>query len=250
MPIKAVLFDLDDTLIDWSGFKGSWWGLEPQHLTHVHNHLAAEMPDVKTSTQDFIDNFTRRSRAGWDGARDTLIAPHLGEMLFDTAAALGYAHEKLDMERLLSEYRWGVAEGVVAFPEVPKVLEKLRSHGFELGIITNSFVPMRLRDIEIQAHGLMPYFPRFRYSAADLGYLKPHPEVFRAALKAMNVTPKEAIFVGDSLPADIIGAQSAGMRAVWRKLSHHNGQPRDPNVIPDAQIRTMDDLMGIIAMWL
>lgn len=250
MPIKAVLFDLDDTLIDWSGFKGNWWELEPIHLRRVYQYITSEVHPLKVNSEGFVEEFSKRSRAGWNAARDSLISPHLGKLLTDTLHALGVPKAHIDHDRILSEYRWEAAEGTVAFPEVPKVLEKLRSHGFELGIITNSFVPMRLRDIELETHGLLKYFPRCRYSAADAGYLKPHPEVFRVALKELNVSPKEAVFVGDSLPADIVGAQTIGMRAVWRKLSSHNGQPRDPNIIPDAQIRTLDDLMGVIAMWL
>ena len=250
MPIKAILFDLDDTLIDWSGFKGNWWELEPIHLRHVYNYIRSEVHPLEVNSEGFVEEFSRRSREGWNVARDSLISPHLGKLLIETAQALGVPDHHLDHDRFLTEDRWNVAEGTVVFPEVPKVLEKLRSHGFELGIITNSFVPMQLRDIELEAHGLLKFFPRCRLSAADAGYRKPHPEVFRVALNTLRVTVKETIFVGDSLPADIVGAQSIGMRAVWRKPKSVNGANRDVQVTPDAQIRSLEELMGIIALWM
>lgn len=249
MPVKAILFDLDDTLIDWSGFKGNWWELEPTHLRHVYSYLSSLHP-MPVNSETFIEEFSKRSRAGWSQARDSLISPHLGKLLVETAEAVGVPKKYIDHDRLLIEYQWGVAEGTTVFPEVPKVLEKLISHGFHLGIITNSFVPMSLRDIELKAHGLINYFPRCRFSAADAGYLKPHPEVFRVALKTLGVTHKEAIFVGDSLPADIVGAQSIGMKAVWRKTHTNTGHLRESQVVPDAQLRTLDDLLGIIALWM
>jgi putative hydrolase of the HAD superfamily len=249
MPIKAILFDLDDTLIDWSGFKGSWWELEPRHLRHVYQYIHTNVHALNVSSEVFVEEFSRRSRENWELARDSLISPHLGKLLVETAQAVGVPEDRLDHDRFLIEYRWGTAEGVRVFSEVPAVLEKLRSYGLELGIITNSFVPMSLRDIELKTFDLIKYFPRCRWSAADAGYLKPHPEVFKTALKELNVSPKEAIFVGDSLPADIVGAQSSGMRAVWRKPLHSNGFKPDNQVIPDAQIRTLDELLGIVALW-
>lgn len=249
MPIKAILFDLDDTLIDWSGFKGSWWELEPRHLRHVYQYIHTNVHALNVSSEIFVEEFSRRSRDNWELARDSLVSPHLGKLLVETAQAVGVPEDRLDHDRFLTEYRWGIAEGVRVFSEVPAVLEKLRSYGLELGIITNSFVPMSLRDIELKTLDLIKYFPRCRWSAADAGYLKPHPEVFRTALKELNLSPKEVVFVGDSLPADIVGAQGIGMRAVWRKPLHANGFKPDGQYAPDAQIRTLDELLGIIALW-
>ena len=249
MPIRAILFDLDDTLIDWSGFKGNWWELEPRHLRHVYQYINSHVHALNISSEVFVEEFSRRSRENWELARDSLISPHLGKLLVETAQAVGVPEDRIDHDRLLTEYRWGIAEGVQVFKEVPAVLQKLRSYGLELGIITNSFVPMSLRDIELKNFDLIKYFPRCRWSAADAGYLKPHPEVFKTALKELNLTAKEAVFVGDSLPADIVGAQSIGMRAVWRKPIHSNGFKPDNQIAPDAQIRTLDELLGIIALW-
>lgn len=249
MPIKAILFDLDDTLIDWSGFKGSWWEREPRHLRHVYQYIHTQVHALDISSEVFVEEFSRRSRENWDLARESLISPHLGKLLVETAQTFGVPDDRIDHDRFLIEYRWGIAEGVRVFNEVPAVLEKLRSYGLELGIITNSFVPMSLRDIELKAFNLIKYFPRCRWSAADAGFLKPHPEVFRTALKELNLTAKEVIFVGDSLPADIIGAQGIGMRAVWRRPIHTNGFRPDSQIAPDAQIKTLDDLPGIVAMW-
>jgi FMN phosphatase YigB (HAD superfamily) len=53
--------------------------------------------------------------------------------------------------------------------------------------------------------------------------MKPHPEIYHDALRALDLEPQEVVMVGDSLKADVAGAQALGMIAVWRK-------PRRPNL--------------------
>lgn len=248
MPIRAILFDLDETLIDWSDFRGNWWELEPLHLRNVYNYIAGRYP-VEFDSDKFVQEFARRSRLLWNAARDSLVSPHVGTLLVETASALGVPDEYIDREQLITAYGWGPAEGTRPFEEVHRVLARLKGHGFELGIITNSFLPMRMRDAELDAHDLTKYFPRCRLSAADAGFLKPHPEVFRRALMKIGVGPKEAVFVGDNLAADILGAKSVGMKAVWRKPAT-GASGRDFDIKPDATIQTLDELPGLIALWL
>ena len=119
MPIKAVLFDLDDTLIDWSGFKGSWWELEPRHLRHVYQYIHANVHPLNVSSEVFVEEFSRRSRENWDLARDSLISPHLGKLLTETAQALGVPEDRLDHDRFLTEYRWHPGD----FPFKEEVLQ-------------------------------------------------------------------------------------------------------------------------------
>lgn len=86
-------------------------------------------------------------------------------------------------------------------------------------------------------------------TSADYGIQKPHHAIFAAALGRLGIPADQAWFAGDSLRADIGGASSAGLRAIWyaRKsqdiaaaLSRHSG-PR-----PAAVIRNWDELMGLM----
>ncbi len=76
--------------------------------------------------------------------------------------------------------------------------------------------------------------------------MKPHPEAFRAALEALNVTePARAVFVGDRPFDDIFGARQSGLRAVLR------ANPEVPpfDVVPDARIERLFDLIEVIDRW-
>jgi HAD superfamily hydrolase (TIGR01509 family) len=245
--LKAVLFDLDDTLIDWSTFDGDWYALEAKYLGGVFDYIRREIHPLDDLGQ-FRQEFSRRSSAAWTSARDTLIAPHVGKVLLETAVALGVPPGALDTQTCLKAYSWRAADGVSIFPDVPVTLRVLRKHRIKVGIVTNAFQPMALRDGEIKSHGLLEYFPDCRVSAADVGYLKPHPAIFQAALDCLDVRPDEAVFVGDDLEADIGGAQKAGLQAVWRRTSRREVQTLKP-IRPDAIVDSLRELPAILDDW-
>jgi FMN phosphatase YigB (HAD superfamily) len=79
-----------------------------------------------------------------------------------------------------------------------------------------------------------------------VGHLKPHVRPFAAILERLEVEPEEAIFVGDRVYDDVVGAQSAGIRAVWIR--------RDPaatadSVRPNAIIDSLTALLPTLDMW-
>jgi putative hydrolase of the HAD superfamily len=97
------------------------------------------------------------------------------------------------------------------FPECREVLQTLREQGYIVGIISNW--DTRLFDI-LHGFDLMPYFEHVSISAV-VGWEKPHREIFRRATDAVNVVPARALHIGDSLQADVIGAQQAGLQPLW-----------------------------------
>lgn len=242
--LKAILFDLDDTLIDWSGFQGPWDTLEVGHVRLVFDYIRMEGHDL-TDFDGFFGEYTRRIRDAWEGARSTLQAPHLGKILVKTASSFGVPEGAFRMERYLEVYRWGVVDGTALFPEVREALTMLRQRGLKLGIVTNAHQPMSMRDTEIAQHGLIDFFPTCRLSAADVGYLKPHPNIFERALRCLGTTAEETLFVGDNPVADIAGAQGAGLRAVLRVR-----RPASPLisglVVPDGAINSLVELPPVL----
>ncbi len=245
--LKAVLFDLDDTLLDWSGFSDEWPNFERQFLRRVFEYVgtgAHPIPDFDA----FAADFRARMRDAWDSGRGTLVAPNLGVVLLQAVEAAGVPAGTHEVRALLQAYQWTAVPGTVLFPEVPEVLTLLRDNGIKVAIVTNAGQPMWLRDLEIDAHGLLQHFPDVRISAADVGYLKPHPAIFQAALDALGITPDEGVFVGDNPVADVAGAQGAGMRAILRIIS-----PVQPMlsglIVPDAAINSLTELPPILDDW-
>lgn len=245
--LKAILFDLDDTLIDWSTFTENWEIRETKHLRGVFDYICREIYPL-SDWESYSREYFQRVRDAWQGARESLIAPHLGRILVDTAVALGIAEGSVSVQECLDAYNWAAPESTFAFPDVPDAMKVLHKNNIKVGIVTNAFQPMSLRDIEMKAHGILDYFPDCRLSAADVGYLKPHPKIFEAAMQCLGTTPEETLFVGDNPVADIAGAQGAGLRAVMRVK--HPTQPLISGlVVPDGAINSLNDLLLLLDKW-
>lgn len=246
--LQGVLFDLDDTLVDWSGFSGDWNAYEETHLRQTYDAVAQGVHPIAASFEAFAQEYRIRVRNAWATARGTLRSPHVGRILISTFKALGVPEDKLDADAIMRAYQWGKVTGTVVFPDVIDALETLRACGVKLGVVTNSFQPMRMREVELAAHGLLAYFPVCRVSAADAGYLKPHPQIFQQALQSLGTSPRHTVYVGDNPVADIAGAQSAGMQAILRVK-----KPAPPLIsgliVPDYAVNTLNELLQVFDTW-
>jgi FMN phosphatase YigB (HAD superfamily) len=84
-------------------------------------------------------------------------------------------------------------------------------------------------------------------SSHSAGWQKPHRAIYERALAIAGARPEEAFMVGDRLDADIFGAKSLGMRAIWRRTEHQ--QPK-VDVAPDAVVADLTELPAVVAPWL
>jgi len=141
---------------------------------------------------------------------------------------------------LLEDYRAGFPRACVLFPDAAPTLSALRAADRKLALITNG--SLRMQRAKLECLALPPLFDTILISDAE-GISKPHPEIFARALERLNVTPAEAVFVGDHPDVDVAGARGAGMRAVWR---------RDPTVTrvveADAVIDDIADLLALLGV--
>ncbi len=122
------------------------------------------------------------------------------------------------------------------FPDVLKVLESLKARGFITGIISNW--DTRLGPL-LQGLGLTPYLEHVVLSSM-VGWEKPHPRIFEAALMLAGVPPAQALHVGDNYRQDVVGAREAGMHGVW--LRRRGAQAADcPVILSLRELLTMVD---------
>lgn len=107
------------------------------------------------------------------------------------------------------------------FPDALPVVRELKKRGKILGIVSNW--DSRLFGI-CEGLGLKPHVD-FILASAVVGAAKPHPGIFREALKQAGVEANEALHVGDSLEDDVLGAQRAGIHAVFINRKGHRPSP-------------------------
>lgn len=137
------------------------------------------------------------------------------------------------------------------YPDVLDTLRWLRRRGYRLGAITNrGYSGLRFHQ-EMRDLGLAKLF-EVTVISCDVGYMKPHPRIFQYALEAMDVEAAESVMVGDSLRADVEGAKTVGMLAVWRRPS--TAEPVEATedepeqvgpVQPDYVIETIGELRSL-----
>jgi putative hydrolase of the HAD superfamily len=246
--LKAVIFDLDDTLIDWE-LAEAWEPRERKRFETLFNFINHQIhPLIGIESMELFAAFSTAMMRAWESSRKTLNAPSLIQILKETLQSLGIPEDRLDMDAVMAVYDWQCPPGLRAFPDTLEVLPELQAHGVQLGIITNSSHPMHYRDRELNTVGLLGMFPNCRLSAVDVGVLKPHRQIFERALKILDVDADEAVFVGDNLHADVQGAQEAGMYGVLR-VRRREDMPETDDITPDGTITTLHELLPLLDDW-
>jgi putative hydrolase of the HAD superfamily len=263
MAVRAVLFDLDDTLVAQDH-------ADDEALRAAVALLPAEHAEVATA---LIEAVRRQARVQWYEApsgpycRAMGISPLEGMWArFDTpqppiAALAAWAptyrittwrkaleecdahiHDPLLPSRMLSVFQQTRRRLHVLFPDTLACLTALHAQ-YRLALITNGAPD--LQRTKIGGSGLGERFEVIVVSG-ELGIGKPDPRIFKAALERLQLTPPEAVMVGNSLAHDIEGARAAGVGSVW--INRTGDQPQSTSA-PDAVITNLGELPVLLAAW-
>jgi putative hydrolase of the HAD superfamily len=130
-------------------------------------------------------------------------------------------------------------------PDARPTLAALRDHGLSIGLLSNTHWPRAFHENFLEREQLVEFID-VRCYTSEMQRTKPHPTAFRTVLRALDVGASEAVFVGDRLYDDIYGAQSIGMRGVWRR----NRAVPEYEVQPDAVIDRLPELIPLVDKWL
>lgn len=126
-----------------------------------------------------------------------------------------------------------------------EAVQQLASSGLALGCVTNTLADRATIHRMLEIHGFGELMRSVVVSAEE-GRRKPHPSLFRKAMRELGGTPQHSIFVGDSPWHDIGGAQAVGMRAVLTR-QYVTRPYTEPDPQPDAVIDHARELPAVIA---
>ncbi len=240
--IETIVFDLDDTLISWAnpavGREDFYW----PRIAKIHAYLIAidlHLPPV----EDFWLIIDEAIISAWTQAKKTWQIESFGDILGRVFTCLGLALDQIDINEVLRRFDWGARPGVVLFPDTHRVLRELQRREYKLGLLTNSFLPMWMRDAELDSYDLLDYWDA-RITAADVGYLKPHKKIFLTLLQHLETEASNAVFVGDRPKNDISGANEVGMVSILMKPDHLHRELE--GVTPDYTICCLNELLPIV----
>ena len=238
--IKGVLFDLGDTLVDYRHVNISRMFKAGARLAYKY---LVELDKPVPSFRRY--HFTKMIAVRWNYLKSLLTGRE-----FNSLSTLAQLNTKMDIHLTAEEtlelarlwYR-PLGRSAVLDPDAQEVLGQLKDAGLTLGLISNTFVPGEVLDDHLQREGLLEYLP-IRVYSCDVHHRKPDPRIFQLALAKTHLAPKETLFVGDSLKADVEGANRAGMISVLKDpLDSHSGG----RIVPQYRIRRLVELPEIVA---
>ena len=240
----AVLFDLDDTLLDWSEARIDW-SAEYARLIGPAHAIAERSYARAPSLEAFVDAVREASMDEWRAAKRDHRAPRIERAFTHGLSALGHDPAGFDVDAAVRAFGEGGRRvpGVRPFADALEVLDALGERGYRLGLVTNSMQPMWMRDRELEGTGLVERLP-YRVAAADVGVIKPHRRIFEEAAAALEVAVERTVFVGDRPANDIAGANAVGMTSV---LMRPHGIDRDlEGHVPDHEITSLGELLHLL----
>lgn len=192
--IKAVVFDLDGTLLNRDASIKIFIEKQYHRLNKWLNHVPIDK---------YITRFIELDNRGY------VWKDKVYQQLVNEFGITG-----LTWEQLLQDYINQFKDSCVPFSNLITTLEQLRIKNISLGMITNGKGQFQMDNIK--ALGIEKYFQTILISEWE-GMKKPDPQIFLKALDKLNVLPSESIFVGDHPKKDIKAAQDVGMIGVWKK---------------------------------
>ena len=240
--IKAVIFDLDDTLIDWSGLSISYLELMGRGYKGMYGYLSEQGFKIPP-----MDEFMRIGEAcvreEWTEKKKTYAGANFGDALKATLKACGIDPSEVDLLALMKSYNWKTAPGVEPYPDTHSVLTHLKTNGYKIGLITNAFQPMWMRDPELETYDLLKYFDA-RITSGDTRFMKPHPAIYWRMLGLLDLMPEDCIFVGDRPAHDVQGAHNVGMIGIMIDPPHLDRGFEGAS--PDYVINSLSELLPIL----
>ena len=217
--LRAILFDLDDTLFDHHH-------CAREALTAVHQSDAAlaamAFEEFERAHAEHLEALHAEVLAGSIGIDDARI-----ERFRRVLRAVG--GDGTAAGAAAAAYRARYVAARRAIPGAASILARLRA-GVRIGVVSNNMLAEqqeKLRECALDRH------VDALVVSEEVGIAKPDPAIFRVALERLGAAPSDALMVGDSWPADILGARAAGIPAVWfnpRRLAAPDAGARVPEL--------------------
>lgn len=246
MPLRAILFDLGQTLLDY-GPQSRWPEFRIRRMVELYP-LACELwGELGMEAAEFgqvvgaglqTDQFRAIEHSG-------LSLPFARRMR-EALAAIGVEPEDGALHRLVEAFNEPIRSWPQAYPDTKPSLHRLRALGVKLAVITNApwDTPGRMLYSDLEGSRLAHLFETF-VASGDVPWRKPNPEFMWAAARSLACPPERCLVVGDNLMADIGGARAAGMRSVW--MNRSGGVAPRGSPAPDWVARSLEEVVRIVA---
>jgi len=220
--IKGVVFDLDNTLLDFMKMKE--FAVKAAIKGMIEAGLKVNEDESYIEINSIYEEF------GWENQK-----------VFDVflEKSIGHVDNKFLAAGIVA-YRRAREANLMAYPNVNKTLLALSKSGIKLGVVSDA--PSREAWMRIYYLNLYHYFDVV-ITYDDSGERKPSPIPFQLALDGMGLRPEETIMIGDWPERDVVGAQQIGMKTAFARYGDTFGTV---NSGADWDLNDINQLVGII----
>lgn len=230
---QALIFDLDNTLLDRPAAQWIW------SERFVDRWLPETLPSAKTEAVEDLFELDKLGYISREGFAEGVLARYPDWTVDETFACDADLPSRI--AALLVEYRRELISFYPHHEDICDLVERLRQRSFRLGVVSNGRAASQWP--KMQRAGLDAAFESIVISE-EVGFEKPHPEPFLNSLRALEIAPEEALYIGDNPYHDIGGAAAVGMKTCWVALGRDF--PDDAPARPDLQVDSVMDLESVL----
>lgn len=245
--LQGVIFDLGSTLI-FSESDHNWGRVLPRMRRDLWDHIVAL--GYRLDPQAFLNRFDENFRAYDEQRQASFVEYTIAFVLNRTLSELNAS--PLDGDALAgamqayyaySETLWQITPGA------HEALARLRAQGLRVGLLSNAGDAANIERL-IDRFELRPYLDPIVISAST-GIRKPNPRAFERVLEHWGIGPESVVMVGDTLGADILGAQLLKMRHIWLTMyaGHSANVAHRDTIVPEASARDLAQVVELISHW-
>lgn len=227
--IKAVVFDVDDTLYDLSTpFKEACRMVFPEDT-------GLDLEGAFLASRRYSDSVYASSLSGKISMEEMYI--------YRFENAFRDYGKKIDAQTaLFFQAVYEQKQQEIKMTEAMKKLLENLSGKMKLGIVTNG--PTQHQWDKVNALGVEQWIPKEHILiSGEIGIAKPDTGIFAAELGRLDLQKEDVCYVGDSFENDIVGAKGAGWKAVWY---NHRGHQATEEVMPDYIVKSEDELITLL----
>ena len=229
--LKAILFDIDDTLFSTTEFARK----ARRNAVRAMIQAGLDVPEEVVLKE--LDEVLAEFSSNYEHHYDKLLQRLRPSCLQATNSALIVAAG-------VAAYHDTKFRELAPFDDVFPLFADLKRAGMRLGIVTHGWTVKQAE--KLVRLGLVPYLdPRAVFISDQIGISKPNPKLYALALRDLGLQAAEVMYVGDSPLHDIAPPRSIGMITVWAKrASRHTLTGTD--IRPDHVVSNFDELRGIL----
>ena len=229
--LKAILFDIDDTLFSTTEFARRARRNAVRAMIEAGLDLPEEvvLKELDEVLAEFSSNYEHHFDKLLQRLRPAALTRHNPALI--VAAGVAAYHDTKFRE-------------LAPFDDVYALLADLKKAGIRLGVITHGWTVKQAE--KLVRLRLVPYLdPQAIFISDQIGISKPNPKLYLTALADLGLEPREVMYVGDSPEHDIAPPQALGMVTVWARRAAKHGCA-GTSIVPDHVVSDFDELRTIL----